>query len=58
MTMQTTESSHPLLSRTDSIAANTADAFLLVGRVLIGWLFLVSSVGSGGKLWNPTGFAG
>jgi putative oxidoreductase len=58
MTMQTTESSHPLLSRTDSIAASTADAFLLVGRVLLGWLFLVSSAGSGGKLWNPAGFAG
>ena len=56
--MQTTESSHPLLSHADSIAASTADAFLLIGRVLIGWLFLVSSAGSGGKLWNLAGFAG
>src|SRR5262245_39384913 len=58
MTIQTTESSHPMLSHADSIAASTADVFLLVGRVLLGWLFLVSSVGSGGKLWNPGGFAG
>jgi len=47
-----------MLSHADSIAASTADVFLLVGRVLLGWLFLVSSVGSGGKLWNPGGFAG
>jgi uncharacterized membrane protein YphA (DoxX/SURF4 family) len=31
---------------------------LLVGRVLVGWLFLVSSAGIGGKIWNPAGFAG
>src|SRR5262245_47170445 len=58
MSVQSTESSHPMLSHADSIAASTADVFLLVGRVLLGWRFLVSSVGSGGKLWNPGGFAG
>jgi putative oxidoreductase len=58
MSVQSTESSHPSLSHADSIAASTADAFLLVGRVLVGWLFLVSSAGIGGKLWNPAGFAG
>ena len=58
MSVQSTESSYPLLSHTDSIAASTADAFLLVGRVLLGWLFLVSSAGTGGKLWNVAGFAG
>src|SRR5437899_3943619 len=58
MSMQSTESSHPLLSPTDSIAASSADAFLLVGRVLLGWLFLASSGGIGGKLWNVPGFAG
>ncbi len=58
MSVQTTESSHPSLSHADSIAASTTDAFLLVGRVLIGWLFLASSAGIGGKLWNITGFAG
>jgi len=58
MTNQTSDSSLPLLSHTDDIAASTAVAFLLVGRVLVGWLFLVSSAGIGGKLWNPAGFAG
>jgi len=58
MSIQSTESSHPLLSHTDSIATGSADAFFLVGRVLLGWLFLASSGGIGGKLWNVTGFAG
>jgi putative oxidoreductase len=50
--------SHPLLSHTDGVAAGLADFVLLVGRVLLGWLFLASSAGIGGKLWNPAGFAG
>jgi putative oxidoreductase len=50
--------SHPLLSHTDGIAAGIGDFVLLVGRVLLGWLFLASSAGIGGKLWNPAGFAG
>jgi putative oxidoreductase len=58
MSVQSTESSHPSLSHADSIAASASDAFLLVGRVLVGWLFLVSSAGVGGKIWNPAGFAG
>jgi len=58
MSNHTSESSLPVLSYTDGIAASTADAFLLVGRVLIGWLFLVSSAGIGGKLWNHAGFLG
>jgi putative oxidoreductase len=58
MSVQTTESSHPSLSHADGIAASATDAFLLVGRVLIGWLFLVSSAGVGGKIWNTAGFAG
>jgi len=58
MSIGSTESSHPLLSHADGIAASTADAFLLVGRVLLGWLFLASSAGIGGKLWNHAGFAG
>jgi len=58
MSNHTSESSLPVLSHTDGIAASTADAFLLVGRVLIGWLFLVSSAGIGGKLWNHAGFLG
>jgi putative oxidoreductase len=58
MSIQSTESSHPSLSHADSIAASTRDALLLVGRVLVGWLFLVSSAGIGGKIWNAAGFAG
>src|SRR5438093_1538956 len=58
MSMQSTESSHPLLSHADSIAASSADALVLVGRVLLGWIFLASSSGIGGKLWNVPGFAG
>jgi putative oxidoreductase len=50
MTMQTTESSHPLLSCTDGAAASTADVLLLIGRILLGWLFLTTGWGklSGG----------
>jgi hypothetical protein len=36
MTVQSSESSHPLLSCTDSMAANSTDVVLLVGRVLLG----------------------
>lgn len=58
MSVQSTESSHPLLSHTDRLAASTKDVVLLVGRVLLGWLFLMSSAGMGGKLWNIAGFTG
>jgi putative oxidoreductase len=58
MSIGSTESSHPSLSHADGLAASTADAFLLVGRVLLGWIFLASSAGIGGKLWNHAGFAG
>jgi uncharacterized membrane protein YphA (DoxX/SURF4 family) len=46
MTVQSSESSHPLLSCTDGVAASTTDIFLLVGRVLIGWLFLATGASS------------
>jgi putative oxidoreductase len=58
MSNHASDSSLPVLSHADGIAASAADAFLLVGRVLIGWLFLVSSAGIGGKLWNNAGFLG
>jgi putative oxidoreductase len=58
MSIGSTESSHPSLSHADGLAASTADTLLLVGRVLLGWLFLASSAGIGGKLWNHAGFAG
>jgi putative oxidoreductase len=48
-------SSHPTLSYADDIAATWADFLLLVGRVLLGWLFLASGCG---KLGNITGTAG
>jgi putative oxidoreductase len=57
MSVESNES-HPLLSHTDGIAASTGDFLLLVGRVLLGWIFLASAAGFGGKLWNPAGFAG
>jgi putative oxidoreductase len=43
MSVQSTESSHRLLSCTDGIATSAADVLLLVGRILLGWLFLVSA---------------
>ena len=44
--MATSErSSHPSLSCTDNIAAGGGDFLLLVGRVLLGWLFLASGYG-------------
>jgi len=42
MSLQTNQSSHPLLSCTDGIAAGISDALLLVGRVLIALLFLLT----------------
>ena len=42
MSLQTTQSSHPLLSYTDGIAAALSDILLLVGRWLIAALFLMT----------------
>jgi putative oxidoreductase len=39
MTMQ---SSHPSLSRADNMAANCTSGILLVGRILLGYLFLAA----------------
>jgi putative oxidoreductase len=56
MTMQTSESSHPLLSHADSAAGSTSDVLLLIGRILLGWLFLTTAWG---KLFGGIdGFAG
>jgi putative oxidoreductase len=38
-------SSHPALSGTDGLAAGTSDIILLVGRILIGWIFVRSGYG-------------
>jgi putative oxidoreductase len=50
----TSPSSHTLLSHTDRIAAMWQDFLLLVGRVLIGWIFLLYGWG---KLGNIAGYA-
>jgi putative oxidoreductase len=54
MSNQTTESSLPVLSHTDGIAASASDVLLLVGRVLLGWIFLTSSWA---KFMNMGGYA-
>jgi putative oxidoreductase len=43
MTMQ--NSSHPALSGADSLAAGTADFVLVIGRILLGWIFVRSGYG-------------
>lgn len=55
MANQSTHSSHPLLSCTDGIAATTTDILLLIGRILIGWLFFKNGWD---KLMNMPGFVG
>jgi putative oxidoreductase len=47
-------SSHPTFSYTDDIAATWTDFLLLVGRVLLGWYFLVLGYG---RLSNIPGSA-
>lgn len=54
MSVQSTQSSHPLLSHADGIAGNAAEVLALIGRILIGWLFLASAWG---KLMNMGGYA-
>jgi putative oxidoreductase len=48
-------STHPYLSYTDNIAASTADVLLLIGRILLGWLFLKAGWD---KVMNIAGFTG
>jgi putative oxidoreductase len=43
MSLQSSGSSHPLLSCTDGIATGMYDALLLIGRVLIALLFLLTA---------------
>lgn len=42
MSLQTSQSSHPLLSCTDGLAASLSDIVLLVGRWLIAAIFLMT----------------
>jgi putative oxidoreductase len=55
MALFSKRSSHPALSRLDGMAANWSDFLLLVGRILIGWLFLASGYA---KLTNIAGATG
>jgi putative oxidoreductase len=52
MTIQ--QSSHPALSYADQAAANAADIVLLIGRILLGWIFVRSGYG---KLFKIPGVA-
>jgi putative oxidoreductase len=38
-------SSHPALSHADALAAGTTDIVLLIGRILVGWIFVRSGYG-------------
>lgn len=49
-------SSHPALSCLDGIAAAWSDFLLLVGRVLLGWLFLASGYGKLGNIAGATAY--
>jgi putative oxidoreductase len=50
-----TSNTHPYLSYTDNIATSTADILLLIGRILLGWLFFKAGWD---KLMNMKGFVG
>jgi putative oxidoreductase len=49
-----TPSSHRLLSHTDGIAVMWQDFLLLVGRILLGWIFMQSGWA---KIFNIAGYA-
>ena len=49
MTLHNERSSHPALSLADSAAATTSDIVLLIGRILLGWIFVRSGYG---KIFN------
>ena len=52
--MATKNSSHPALSGADGLAESTADAALLIGRILLAWIFLRSGYG---KLFDIPAYA-
>jgi putative oxidoreductase len=53
--MATTRSSHDYLSYTDGLAASSTDIILLIGRILLGWLFFEAGWD---KVMNINGFVG
>ncbi len=56
MARQSNGSSHPALSYLDGMAANWNDFLLLVGRVILGWLFLASGYGKLGNIAGTTAY--
>jgi putative oxidoreductase len=52
--MSLQNSSHPALSGADKLATSTADIALLIGRVLLGWIFVRSGYG---KLFDISAYA-
>ena len=54
MTLRSERSSHTALSYTDGLAASTSNTVLLIGRILLGWIFVRSGYG---KLFNVEAFA-
>jgi putative oxidoreductase len=45
MAFNTQSSSHPALSYADGLAASTSDIVLLIGRIMLGWIFVRSGYG-------------
>ena len=45
MTRRSETSSHPALSCADGLAASTSDVVLLIGRIMLGWIFVRSGYG-------------
>ncbi|MGC1695000.1 MAG: DoxX family protein [Pseudolabrys sp.] len=45
MAFRSETNSHPALSHADGLAASTSDTVLLIGRVLLGWVFVRSGYG-------------
>ena len=54
MAFRSETSSHPALSYADGFAASTSDILLLIGRILLGWIFVRSGYG---KLLNIDAYA-
>ena len=54
MTFGNGTGSHPALSHADGLAASTSDIVLLIGRILLGWIFVRSGYG---KLFNIDAYA-
>jgi putative oxidoreductase len=54
MTMQS--SSHTLLSKADGLATNGADVLILVGRIMLAWVFVGSAYGAINNFAGSVGY--